>query len=247
MIEQKVDVTIFFSCLNEEINGPKTLETIFNCQTDSKIIEVIAVDDGSKDSTFSNLNSKMNELGLNGIVLKNKKNMGIGSSFKKALKIAKGEKFLLIAGDNDCPESIIKEILRNNKKSDVVTSYWINTEMRGRLRNIISITYNSLYLLIFNIHLQYLNGPTLWPTHFLQKINIRSERFSISAEITTKCIRSGLSYSEVSGFMRTGIENSTSIKLKNLIEVVKTFATLYWEISVSSKKDFNKHGVRIID
>ena len=245
MIEHKVDVTIFFSCLNEEINGPKTLETIKNSLSDSISAEIIAVDDGSTDSTFKELNNKMIELNLTGVVLRNKKNLGIGSSFKSALKIAKGQKFLLVAGDNDCPESIITEILRNHRSADVVTSYWMNTEMRGRLRNIISVIYNTVYLLFFNIYLQYLNGPTLWPTDFLRTIKIKSERFSISAEITTKSIRSGLSYTEIRGFMKTGLENSTSIKIKNLYEVVKTFLSIMWEVNVSSKNFYSKSGKRV--
>jgi glycosyltransferase involved in cell wall biosynthesis len=239
-------ITIFFSCLNEETRGPETLETIHDALKDSnKSYEVIAVDDGSTDDTYRLLLKKCKELDLLAKVVKNEKNLGIGESLKKALSVSRGEKFLLIAGDNDAPSDLIRDLVELSDEADLILTFWLNKEMRGRFRNLISTIYNSTYMIFFGVHVAYLNGPTVWNTDMIKRFEIISSRFSIAAELSVKCLRSGASYIDFPSYMVTGLAGSSSIKFGNLIEVMTTFVKVFFEIRFTDSQKFSKRPRRV--
>jgi glycosyltransferase involved in cell wall biosynthesis len=239
-------ITIFFSCLNEEIRGPETLETIHSALKDSnKSYEIIAVDDGSTDDTFHLLLKKCEELKLPAKILTNEKNLGIGESLKRALSESRGDKFLLIAGDNDAPSALIKDLVELSDKADLILTFWLNKEMRGRFRNLVSTIYNSTYMIFFGVHVAYLNGPTVWNTDMIKSFNIISSRFSIAAELSVKCLRNGASYIDFPSYMVTGLAGSSSIKFGNLIEVITTFIKVFFEIRFIDSEKFSKRPKRV--
>jgi len=239
-------LTIFFSCLNEETRGPQTLETVYSALQNLDLdYEVIAVDDGSQDKTHELLIEKSNQLGIRSKILSNEKNLGIGYSLKKALKISEGDKFLLIAGDNDAPANLIRDLALLSKEADLILTFWLNKEMRGRFRNLVSTIYNSTYMLFFGVHVAYLNGPTVWNTEMIKNFRILSSRFSIAAELSTKSLRSGATYIDYPSYMVTGLDGSSSIKIRNLLEVINTFLRVFVEIRFLKSNQFSKVPVRI--
>ena len=238
-------LTIFVPALNEEKNIQNTIDNLNSIATETNtIIEIIVADDGSTDNTNKILLDNKKKLSHLKII-KNNKNLGIGASFKKALIIAKYEKIMIAPGDNDANYDLLISIFRSVEKSDMITSYYLNKEMRGRLRNLVSTLFHTLYILTFDIFLMYMNGPTIYPTKILRSFKIHSNRFSIVSELTTKCLRSKITYMEISGKMNTGADNSSALNIKNLFEVVWVYVKIFIAIYFKSKKKFLDRAKRI--
>ena len=151
---------------------------------------------------------------------------------------------MIAPGDNDANIDLLTSIFKNIEKSDMITSYYVNREMRGKFRNLVSTLFHSLYVLTFDIFLMYMNGPTVYPTNIIRDFKIHSNRFSIVSELTTKCLRSKISFMEIPGKMNTGVDNSSALNLKNLYEVVFVYMKIFIEIYFKSKKKFSNRAKR---
>lgn len=239
-------LTIFVPAYNEEPRIGATLDTLIVAAraAGKEDIEIIVVNDGSSDTTgdiiesYAQKDSRIRPL-------HNDVNRGIGSSFIKALQIATKPRFLIVPGDNDTPADMLVNILSNCEKADLTLGFWLNRERRGRTRNIVSLLYNTAYMLSFNIFVQYLNGPTVYPTEKLRALKLRSRKFSICAEATIKLLRSGCSFAELSGYMQTGVEGSGSIRMSNLREVIVTFLGMLYDVHVKDRRLFSSVPVRV--
>ncbi len=87
----------------------------------------------------------------------------------------------------------------------------------------------------------------MYATKKLKKLDIKSTRFSITAEIAIKMLRSGCTLYEIAGKMQTGVEGSTSLSFKNLSEIILTFMRLVYEIYYEKRDFFNHRPVRVYD
>ena len=111
----------------------------------------------------------------------------------------------------------LSNLFQNIDRAEMVFLYYLNRELRGRYRNIISMIYNIFHLLIFNVYIQYVSGPCIYPMEKLKKIKINSKRTSFVAEITIKLLLQGGTYHEISGKMQRGKVGSTTISIKKFI------------------------------
>ncbi len=207
-------------------------------------IEIIIVNDGSRDRTGQIITELEKEFPcVRGI--HHAENSGLGVCIKDALAQARYPKFMIVPGDNDMAPDLITSLFRNYDKADLILAYFINKEDRGRLRNVISALYGLVYMCVFNVFIQYINSPCIYPTDKIRGFRIRSKRFSIVAELTIKCLRSGCTFHEIPGYMQTGVEGSSSLGLKSFLDVVSTFFKLVREIKLSHNLEFNKKPIRI--
>jgi len=236
-------ITIAIPVYNEERHLSKTVENVIE-SAGIIPIEIIIIDDASIDSSKKIIENLVDKHSfVRGIF--HKKNQGVGSGIREAINFARYDKFIIIPGDDDLSKELIKKIFENRNSADMILSYYVNKEERGRVRNIISAFYGLMYMTVFDVYVQYINGVCLYPTNKIRELSIKSDRFSFAAEMTIKCLLTGCSYCEVSGRMQRGLENSTSLSIRNLIEVIFTFFRLYWEIKIKGSGLFNKRGTRI--
>jgi len=238
-------LSIFIPAYNEEKYINKAVNTILDIAKNNSIqVELIIANDGSTDNTFSILN-ELSIKNNNVSVINNEINIGIGASFKKFLQIAKFDKIMIAPGDDDANIDLIEKLFQNLNKADLITTFYINREARGKKRVIISDIYHLIYLVFFGYTNIYLNGPTIYPSKLLRSFSIRSSRFSIVTELNIKCMRSDISFYEIPGMMNTGSLGSTAISFKNLFEVIKVFFLLIFEIYFKEKKFFNHKATRV--
>ncbi len=87
-------LSVLIPAYNEEENIKQTIDCIKEADYPKELIEIIVINDGSKDKTLKILN------GIDGIKILNKENSGKADSLNKALKIAKGE--IIATIDADC-------------------------------------------------------------------------------------------------------------------------------------------------
>jgi len=239
-------ISIIIPALNEERNLKKTVEGVLQAANESGGIplEIIIVNDGSTDGTQNVINELTKEhQNIRSII--NEKNLGLGHSFKKALNILQYDKFIVVPGDNDMPKELMVSMFKNVNKADLIMAYFLNKELRGRLRNFLSSLFSIFYSAIFNVYVLYVNGPCIYPTQKVRKLKLNSKRFSIIAEMTTKSLLSGCSFYEVGGYMQTGESGSSAVSIKNCYEVMSSFIKLFVEVKIINRKEFNKKMNRV--
>jgi glycosyltransferase involved in cell wall biosynthesis len=232
-------ISVFVPAFNEEKKIEFTIQTIVTAAENAGrvALDIIVVDDASTDRTAT-LVDAITTRDPRVRAIHQPTNQGIGAGFLAALKVARYPKFMIVPGDNDVPVEMMTDMMSHHSQADLIIAYYLNKEDRGRRRNVLSTLYNMIYMVTFDVFIQYVNGPTIYSTEILQNLALKSRRFSIVSEANIKALRSGCTFGEVAGYMQTGLEGSTSFKLRNLIEVVLSFLRLIWEIHVLDRKKF---------
>lgn len=239
-------ISFIICALNEEDNISDTVNSIYKAlkrNIDITTYQIIIVDDGSTDNTF-NISKKLQSYDKNIKICKNTKNLGYGESLKKGLREVIYEKFMVIPGDNDLTDLTIFSGLKKINSADMIMIFPINIENRSKIRNLVSITFKMIYLIFFDCYVNYINSPSIYPTKIVKMFNLKSKRFSIISEITTKLLHSDITYVEVPTIFKQSLRIRKTITLKNLIEVITSFLTILLEIKFISRKNFNTKAKR---
>lgn len=239
-------ITTFVPALNEQDNIRDTIESIYAAAelAGGVAFEIIVVNDGSQDRTAQVVQELIPKYPAVSLI-NNEVNLGMGESLKKALRAAKFEKFLIVPGDNDMATDLIAALFKGAPRADLVIAYFLNREVRGVRRNVISVVFASVYMITFGIFVQYINGPCVYPTKRLRELDLKAQRFSIVVEATVKLLRSGATYYEVSGYMQKGLAGSTSLSWRNLLEVMRSYLRLVFEIRLRPGDKFGRRPTRI--
>ncbi len=240
-------ITVMIPAYNEEKRLAGTIENLIVASKRSgrAKLDIIIVNDASCDNT-QNVIDQLEKKYSFVRHIQHARNAGVGKGIKEAIAIAKYEKFIVIPGDNVVAQDLITLLFQNRNKADVVVSYFLNKEIRSVKRNFISGLYTLIYDCTFGVYVQYLNGVTIYQTDFLKKLYIRSNRFSVIAELTIKSILKGASFHEVSGvYVKEGMVDSTSFSLKSLLEVISMYILMLYEIKFKRKREYAAVPFRI--
>jgi glycosyltransferase involved in cell wall biosynthesis len=240
------DLTIAVPALNEENRIGDTLRGIMEIarQVPERRLEILAVDDGSTDRTaaiIEQLTQQHAEIRL----LKNPRNLGLGASIRRALAEARGAKFLIVPGDNDLPAPTLAILLHHAHAADMVMCYFPDRQFRGPGRRLLSALFGFIYAAGFDVHVQYINGPCVYPVARLRELGLFATRFSIVAEINVKLLRQGVSFVEIPSHRQTGLAGSSSLSLRNLREVAAVFLRLCYEIHFQHPRRYRQRPVRV--
>ena len=112
---EKITLSIFVPCFNEENNIINTLNNIKEGIQDISY-EVLVADDASKDKTIEMVEKfKKNNPNVNVKIFSNENNKGIGFNYYATAHKALGKYYMLINGDAVDPPSEIKKILHRQK------------------------------------------------------------------------------------------------------------------------------------
>ncbi len=128
MLEKQKKVSIVIPCYNEEKNIDRTFDGLLNLAENSKyLFEIIAVDDGSRDNTWSvieSYSSKHNNIiGVNQMA-----NFGQSAAYQAGFDVSTGDFVITVSADLEIPlEHIIKVIEHLESGFD-----FVNTNRVGR-------------------------------------------------------------------------------------------------------------------
>lgn len=241
-----LSLTVAIPALNEERNIESTLRSVLAAaeKTPSLRVEMVVVDDGSTDRTAEIVQDFARRHG-NIRLIRNPRNLGLGMSIRRAFESATTDKFLFIPGDNDIPLATLELLFRNAHVAEVVMCYFQNNEIRARPRLVLSTIFGLIYTICFELYVQYINGPAVYPLAKLRDLELRSTRFSIVAEINVKLLRQGVTFVEVPGTRQVGLAGSTSLSWRSLLETVRVFLHLFFEVHVRNRGRYAKRPVRV--
>jgi glycosyltransferase involved in cell wall biosynthesis len=244
----KTMLSIMVPAMNEERNIANTLWNIVNAARSTGLAEyeIIVVNDGSTDRT----EEIVQELKKDWPFLKmitHAAPIGVGYSYYEALEQAKYPKFTCFAGDNNAHWSLITAMFQNMNKADIVTTYFINTEARKRIRNLVSTLFSTIYVTTFDLHVKYINGNTIYPVEMLKQIHPRSTRYSFAAEINTKLLRQNVTFYEVAGWSNPDPEanRSKAIRFSSLWDVVRCYLRLVVEVYITHRSKYAARARRV--
>jgi glycosyltransferase involved in cell wall biosynthesis len=185
-------ISIIIPAFNEEKTIAKTIEKVLAQESPGWQKEIIAVDDGSIDST-----PKILEKFSDKVLIVRQKNMGKGSALIKGFSKCSGE--LIIVQDADLEynpadwPAMLEEFDNNPGIAAIYGSRELGSSRKGYFLNVLGVR-----LLTFFIN--FLFGARLTDSYtcyklikadFLKKLDLKSRGFEIEAEITCRILKNG--------------------------------------------------------
>jgi glycosyltransferase involved in cell wall biosynthesis len=241
-------ISVAIPSLNEEKYLETTVNTVLRAaeEAGNLCLDIIIVNDGSTDRTAEVIARLQTEHPSIQTVT-HAGNKGLGKSIRDAIVVAKYPKFCFVPGDNDVSKEMLVTLFSKREKADLIMTFFLNKEIRGRTRNILSSLFQWIYMGTFNIYVQYLNCPGMYSTETVRGLGLKSDRISIVAEMNTKMLCTSCTYLEIPGYMQTGLDQSKSLTFYNFLEVVQTYFFICYEIKFKNKSMFGHRAKRICE
>ena len=190
-------ICIVVPALNEEDNILATIDSILKVVDRYPInVEIIAVNDGSKDKTEEIILECMKKDDRIQLISHDLPR-GIGASFWEGVDKSKSDLITMLPGDN---ENDPWETLRYSpllEHVDIVIPFVYNKEVRSPFRNILSIIYRVIINMTFLVNLNYTNGTIIYRRSTLLKLEYRSKNFFFQTDILIRAIKRGYLFAEV--------------------------------------------------
>ena len=223
---EKITLSIFVPCFNEENNIIKALSYIKEGVQDISY-EILVVDDGSKDKTVEMAEQfKKNNPGISIKIFRKEINKGIGFNYYETTSKASGKYYMMISGDAAEPSSEIKKIVSNIGKADMILTYII--DKRGIFRKFVSKIFVFIINLITLNNLKYYNGPNI---HLLENVKLyrgRESRVGFQAELIIAQLRHKKTYVEIemNPYLRSS-GSSKSLTPRSILTVILSLALIF--------------------
>lgn len=237
---EKITLSIFVPCFNEEKNITRSLNNIKEAIQNISY-EILVADDGSKDKSVEMVEKfKKENPNLNIKIFINEKNRGLGFNYYDKANKASGKYYMLVNGDAVDPPSEIKKIIDNIGKVDMILPYFI--DKRNTIRKIISKIFIIILKIITFTNLKYYNGQAL---HLLENVknygSTKASGFAYQAELIAALILRKKTYIEVEIVPAFRLHGSTSaFSFRNILSVGKSIIIIFYNRITYSIKQILK-------
>jgi glycosyltransferase involved in cell wall biosynthesis len=232
MANKLPELSVFFPFWNEEKNIEKVVKkAIPVAQKISDKWEIIMVDDGSSDNTFS-IAKKLAKENPNLVVVSHDKNRGYGAALKSGFEKAKYEYVVFNDGDGQFDFSEISRFIEKINKADVVIGFRkkrLDNPFRHILMNLLKVWD----FFFFGFNFKDIDcGFKLFRKDALEKIMpFKSEGAMITTEILARAKRKKLKIAEVevSHFLRLYGDQSGG-NLRVIVRAIRESFALWWSL-----------------
>lgn len=225
-------ITIVIACLNEEKNLCATHQGVTEAINHIGFVdhEILIVNDASTDRT-GEIADRLATESSQTLVLHNRVNRGLGYSLKAGLTRSRMTHLAVVPGDNEIMSESILDLLSAVGKADLVAGYTISRQSRIWLRRFLSGGFVTLINLLFGYRMHYYNGPNVFRTQDLRKIDIDINSFAYSAAAVVKVLRQGHDVVQVGLHTRPQKQWRTrALRPHNLMAVVVDVLKLFRDI-----------------
>jgi len=194
---EKVSLSVFFPCYNEEKNIgtllDKTLEFIPTIASD---YEIIVVDDGSSDGTlkiaqsYSIKNPQIK-------VVRHETNKGYGAALKTGFEHSEKDYIFFTDGDNQFEISELTRFLPYLRDFDIVAGYRIKRRDNFQ-RRLNAKSFRLLVQVLFGLKITDLNCAfKIFKREVVKNLEIKSSGAFINAEVLIRAMKKGYKMKEV--------------------------------------------------
>lgn len=228
-LPDKVFLSLFVACYNEEPNIVGTLETV--AAAASKTVpsyEMLVVDDGSKDASVAKVREFMAahpELPVR--LLINPRNEGVANNYAEAAFRGRGEWYRMICGDNVESEETLSTIFASIGEAEMLVPYYKEHPGRAPHRRVISKVYTGLVNFLSGYRLNYYNGMPLTRRAYAMRWHSNSHGFGFQADLVTRLLALGATHKEVGviGRERAG-GKSSALTFRNFASVAHSLQNI---------------------
>lgn len=228
-------ITFVVPCYNEALNIAGTIREIERASASAGLArsEILVVDDCSLDDTAAVVTALL-PAHPNVRLARNPRNLGFGGAYKAGVAQAKGERVILIPGDDCYPNESIAAVLRKANEADIVVPYRTNPEGRTWRRRTTSQAFTTLLNMLFGLRIPYYNGIVLHRTALLRSIDIRTDSFAFQAEALIKLIKRGATYVTVGiPIVESEKKKTSAFRWRNVEGVVRAIFALWRDVRQS--------------
>ncbi len=229
------ELSLIIPFYNEEKNVEEVITSTVTVLEDAKIdYELVAVDNGSSDSTSSILRELANK-NPNVKIVRVEKNEGYGNGIICGFGEAFGEYIGFSEGDQQIDPLNIVVMFKKLKLENLDFCRAIRMNRKDSLkRKLISLIYNILILVIFLRKIYDVNGkPKIMKRKCLEKLNISSKDWFIDTEIVLKTLKENFKIGEVYTEFKCRKGGTTHVKPNIIFEFIRNLMVfrIYGEIS----------------
>ena len=175
-MENSVELSIVSPMFNEEGNVKRFYDEVSSVLNKLKLnYELIFIDDGSTDKTFSLL-KELNSKDKRVKVIRFRRNFGKAAALSAGFKHAHGNIIITMDGDlQDDPKDIKLLIDKINQGYDLVNGWKFNKH-KGSMKKVSSLLFNKLTNMLIGIKLHDFNSPfKAYKSQVVKDINLYGE------------------------------------------------------------------------
>lgn len=219
-LADRIDVSFFVPCLNEEKHVIGTVEKLINvCSGLGLSYEILVFDDGSTDSTAAKVQAFQTEHPDACVRLFiNKTNQGLARNFVEGAFQGRGEYYRLVCGDDVEPEDTLHKILERAGGADIIIPYHTHVEGRSLWRSLVSRTYTNLVNLASGRKLHYYNGLPLYRRRDVMRFHVEATGLGYQAEFLLRLLQENRSFIQLP-LTASDREGSAALNMRNFISV----------------------------
>jgi dolichol-phosphate mannosyltransferase len=153
--------------------------------------EVIIVDDGSTDGTYSAA------LCTGYTVVRHPTNLGLRAAYETGLARARYDHVTWVPGDDEIATESLVAIFKAVGTADIIAPYHGTPEKRPWFRRALTLISTTEINLLMGKRLHYWQGPVVYPTELARSLPRTIDGFFCMAEMLACAMTLGLSYVEV--------------------------------------------------
>jgi dolichol-phosphate mannosyltransferase len=153
--------------------------------------EVIIVDDGSTDGTYSAA------LCTGHTVVRHPTNLGLRAAYETGLARARYDHVTWMPGDGEIAVDSLVEIFKAVGTADIIAPYHGTPHKRPWYRRALTLISTTEINLLMGKRLHYWQGPVVYPTELARSLPRTIDGFFCMAEMLACAMTLGLSYVEV--------------------------------------------------
>ena len=237
-------VSIIIPCYNEEEGIgylSRVLSKLLPRIRKKHDIELIFVDDGSRDSTYKLLKKYFGKWKFTKII-KHRTNMGFGAAFRTAIKNSTGDVIFQMDADCSYPLGNVMNMIAGIGQYDIVTASPMHP--KGKIgdipfhRRILSMSISQIYRLISgsNIH-TFTCAFRTYRGDMLRNLKFKSNGFTCAAEILLISLSKKYKVKEFPSVVSNRIYGQSKMKtLKAIREHLKLIMRVL-KLRISSKRE----------
>ena len=234
-------LTVVVPALNEEANLRAAAEAVLeHLGPRTSFLEVLVFNDASQDSTGWVAEQLMRD-DPRVRAFHNPRRLGIGGIYQAGLRLARGDYYLLIPGDNETRVDEIAPYLVTLDLEPVpslLLFYPTNPQVRPWRRRLASWVYMVAVRLLFGCPtLRYANGTNIVLTGLARQLGLRTAGFAYQTEVVVRVLWRGIPCAQAGIRLqprRAG--RSTALSWANLQAVAGALARLGWELRVTTRE-----------
>lgn len=223
-------LSIVVPAYNEEKQIILTMQEVHNAaQKTLDDFEIIIVDDGSTDATYSLAVEAAKNFGQKIKVISQKINLGVGAAFHIGLEKAIFPQLCLIPGDNAYDASGIELLFSQCGTAPLIISYRQNMETRTPLRHFLSRVATIALRLITGLKIKDAHSLYLFPVEETKRLGVSTTGYGYHIEILSRLLARLRSFTEVPVILNPKPDASSGVmKPKTLLILGGTICKLFW-------------------